>query len=128
LHTAASQSRGGAAISKSNDQCHGLRELALSFHLLSDELLLALSSEKPIHLEHLRIADTLSHHSKEPAGRLWSDTHPRSTSSCIFSLYKEFEPFFRKETPVTYLYFGRAVTKEMLGRIGLNCPWPSAPA
>ncbi|XP_074416138.1 LOW QUALITY PROTEIN: F-box/LRR-repeat protein 3 [Poecilia formosa] len=28
------------------DQCHGLRELALNYHLLNDELLLALSSEK----------------------------------------------------------------------------------
>lgn len=37
------------------DQCHGLRELALNYHLLSDELLLALSSEKHVHLEHLRI-------------------------------------------------------------------------
>nr|XP_054484269.1 F-box/LRR-repeat protein 3 isoform X4 [Agelaius phoeniceus] len=37
------------------DQCHGLRELALNYHLLSDELLLALSSEKHVRLEHLRI-------------------------------------------------------------------------
>ncbi|XP_041846915.1 F-box/LRR-repeat protein 3 isoform X3 [Melanotaenia boesemani] len=73
------------------DQCHGLRELALNYHLLSDELLLALSSEKHVHLEHLRID-------------------------------VEFEPFFCEETPVTHLYFGRAVSKEMLGRIGLNCP------
>lgn len=50
------------------DQCHWLRELALSYYLLSDELLLALSSEKHIHLEHLRIADTLSHHQKNQLG------------------------------------------------------------
>uniref|UniRef100_A0A8D0CRE8 F-box and leucine-rich repeat protein 3, like n=1 Tax=Sander lucioperca TaxID=283035 RepID=A0A8D0CRE8_SANLU len=43
-------------------------ELALSYYLLSDELLLALSSEKHIHLEHLRIADTLSHHQKNQLG------------------------------------------------------------
>ncbi|XP_056295391.1 F-box/LRR-repeat protein 3 isoform X2 [Pseudoliparis swirei] len=74
------------------DQCHGLRELAMNYHLLSDELLLALSSEKHVHFEHLRID------------------------------VEEFEPFFREETPVTHLYFGRAASKEMLGRIGLNCP------
>uniref|UniRef100_A0AAY4BBF9 F-box/LRR-repeat protein 21 n=1 Tax=Denticeps clupeoides TaxID=299321 RepID=A0AAY4BBF9_9TELE len=34
---------------------HQLRELALNYHLLSDELLLALSSEKHVHLEHLHI-------------------------------------------------------------------------
>ncbi|CAB1458756.1 unnamed protein product [Pleuronectes platessa] len=27
-----------------------------------------------------------------------------------------------QDTPVTHLYFGRPVSKEMLGRIGLNCP------
>ncbi|KAI7801424.1 putative F-box/LRR-repeat protein 3 [Triplophysa rosa] len=79
------------------DQCHGLRELALNYHLLSDELLLALSSEKHVHLEHLRI-DVVSENPGE---------NP---------------PFFREETPVTHLYFGRAVSKDMLGRIWLNCP------
>ncbi|CAB1458755.1 unnamed protein product [Pleuronectes platessa] len=34
-------------------QCNALRELALNYHILSDELLLALSSEKHVHLEHL---------------------------------------------------------------------------
>ncbi|KAM9266083.1 F-box/LRR-repeat protein 21-like isoform 4-T11 [Cariama cristata] len=37
------------------DQCHGLKELALNYYILSDELLLALSSEKHVDLEHLRI-------------------------------------------------------------------------
>ncbi|XP_029315057.1 F-box/LRR-repeat protein 3 isoform X2 [Cottoperca gobio] len=74
------------------DQCHGLRELALNYHLLSDELLLALSSEKHVHLEHLRID------------------------------VDEFDPFFNEESPVTHLYFGRSVSKEVLGRVGLHCP------
>ncbi|XP_077436106.1 F-box/LRR-repeat protein 3 isoform X2 [Vanacampus margaritifer] len=74
------------------DQCHGLRELALNYHLLSDELLLALSSEKHVHLEHLRID------------------------------VDEFGPFFNGEIPVTHLYFGRSVSKEVLGRVGLHCP------
>uniref|UniRef100_A0A8D2ZTD6 F-box and leucine-rich repeat protein 3, like n=1 Tax=Scophthalmus maximus TaxID=52904 RepID=A0A8D2ZTD6_SCOMX len=37
------------------DQCHALRELALNYHLLSDELPFALSSEKHVHLEPLRV-------------------------------------------------------------------------
>uniref|UniRef100_A0A452QGY0 F-box and leucine rich repeat protein 21 n=2 Tax=Ursus americanus TaxID=9643 RepID=A0A452QGY0_URSAM len=40
-----------------------------------------------------------------------------------FFLYEEeFEAFFKEETPVTHLYFGRSVSKAVLGRIGLNCP------
>ncbi|MEQ2283893.1 F-box/LRR-repeat protein 3 [Ameca splendens] len=40
-----------------------------------------------------------------------------------FFLYEEeFGPFFCEECPVPHLYFGWAVSKEMLGRIGLNCP------
>ncbi|XP_033984464.1 F-box/LRR-repeat protein 3 isoform X2 [Trematomus bernacchii] len=74
------------------DQCHGLRELALNYHLLSDDLLLALSSEKHVHLEHLRID------------------------------VDEFGPFFNEEIPVTHLYFGLSVSKEVLGRVGLHCP------
>ncbi|XP_035382573.1 F-box/LRR-repeat protein 3 isoform X2 [Electrophorus electricus] len=73
------------------DQCHGLRELALNYHLLSDDLLLALSSERHVHLEHLRID------------------------------VDEFGPFFRDDVPVTHLYFGRSVSKEVLGRVGLTC-------
>nr|XP_031304939.1 F-box/LRR-repeat protein 21 isoform X3 [Camelus dromedarius] len=37
------------------DHCQGLRELALNYYMLSDELLLALSSETHVNLEHLRI-------------------------------------------------------------------------
>lgn len=112
------------------DQCHGLRELALNYHLLSDELLLALSSEKHVHLEHLRI-DVVS----ENPGQTHFHTIRRSSWDALvrhspkvnivmyFFLYEEeFQPFFCDETPVTHLYFGRAVSKEMLGRIGLNCP------
>ncbi|AWP12206.1 putative F-box/LRR-repeat protein 21 [Scophthalmus maximus] len=58
------------------DQCHALRELALNYHLLSDELPFALSSEKHVHLEPLRVEvasenprpDSLSHHQEEQLG------------------------------------------------------------
>lgn len=112
------------------DHCHGLRELALNYHLLRDELLLALSSEKHVHLEHLRI-DVVS----ENPGQTHFHTIKRSSWQALvrhspkvnivmyfFLCEEEYEPFFREETPVTHLYFGRAVSKEMLGRIGLNCP------
>uniref|UniRef100_A0A8C6WFK3 F-box and leucine-rich repeat protein 3a n=1 Tax=Neogobius melanostomus TaxID=47308 RepID=A0A8C6WFK3_9GOBI len=85
------------------DQCHGLRELALNYHLLSDELLLALSSEKHVHLEHLRI-DVVS----ENPGQHFHTIKKSSWDAM--------------EIPVTHLYFGRSVSKEVLGRVGLHCP------
>uniref|UniRef100_A0A8C5SIR4 F-box domain-containing protein n=1 Tax=Laticauda laticaudata TaxID=8630 RepID=A0A8C5SIR4_LATLA len=112
------------------DQCHGLRELALNYHLLSDELLLALSSEKHVRLEHLRI-DVIS----ENPGQTHFHTLEKSSWDALirhspkvnlvmyFFLYEEeFDPFFRYETPITHLYFGRSVSKEVLGRVGMTCP------
>nr|XP_005999818.1 PREDICTED: F-box/LRR-repeat protein 3-like [Latimeria chalumnae] len=112
------------------DQCHGLRELALNYYLLSDELLLALSSEKHVRLEHLRIdvvsensGQTQFHTIKKSSWDTLVNHSPKVNIVMYFFLYEEeFDPFFREETPVTHLYFGRAVSKEMLGRIGLNCP------
>ncbi|KAI4818703.1 hypothetical protein KUCAC02_004005 [Chaenocephalus aceratus] len=110
-------------------KCHGLRELALNYHLLSEELLLALSSEKHVHLEHLRI-DLVSEnpgqtqfHTLQRSSWEALDTHLKVNIVMYFYLIEEeFDAFFRDETPVTQLYFGRAVSKEMLGRVGLNCP------
>ncbi|XP_012501804.1 PREDICTED: F-box/LRR-repeat protein 21 [Propithecus coquereli] len=112
------------------DHCQGLRELALNYYILSDELLLALSSETHVHLEHLRI-DVVSEnpgqiefHSIQK--RSWDALikhSPRVNVVMYFFVYEEeFETFFKEETPVTHLYFGRSVSKAVLGRIGLNCP------
>uniref|UniRef100_A0A8C7YAX5 F-box and leucine-rich repeat protein 3a n=1 Tax=Oryzias sinensis TaxID=183150 RepID=A0A8C7YAX5_9TELE len=111
------------------DQCHGLRELALNYHLLSDELLLALSSEKHVHLEHLRI-DVVSenpgqhfHTIKKSSWDAMVRHSPKFNLVMYFFLYEdEFGPFFNEEIPVTHLYFGRSVSKEVLGRVGLHCP------
>ncbi|XP_026868427.2 F-box/LRR-repeat protein 3 isoform X3 [Electrophorus electricus] len=111
------------------DQCHGLRELALNYHLLSDELLLALSSEKHVHLEHLRI-DVVSenpgqqfHTIKKSSWEAMVRHSPKFSLVMYFFLYEdEFGPFFRNEIPVTHLYFGRSVSKDVLGRVGMNCP------
>uniref|UniRef100_A0A672PPG3 F-box and leucine-rich repeat protein 3b n=1 Tax=Sinocyclocheilus grahami TaxID=75366 RepID=A0A672PPG3_SINGR len=111
------------------DQCHGLRELALNYHLLSDELLLALSSERHVHLEHLRI-DVVSenpgqqfHSIKKSSWDAMVRHSPKFNLVMYFFLYEdEFGPFFRDEVPVTHLYFGRSVSKEVLGRVGLTCP------
>ncbi|XP_042614951.1 F-box/LRR-repeat protein 3-like isoform X2 [Cyprinus carpio] len=112
------------------DQCHGLRELALNYHLLSDELLLALSSEKHVHLEHLRIdvvsenpGQTQFHAIKKSSWDAMVRHSPKFNLVMYFFLYEnEFGPFFGDEVPVTHLYFGRSVSKEVLGRVGLTCP------
>ncbi|XP_067852322.1 F-box/LRR-repeat protein 3-like [Heptranchias perlo] len=112
------------------DQCHGLRELALSYYLLNDELLLALSSEKHVHLEHLRIdvvsenpGQTQFHRIKMCSWDALVKHSPKVNIVMYFFLYEEeFDPFFCDETPVTHIYFGHAVSKEILGRIGMNCP------
>nr|XP_020639174.1 F-box/LRR-repeat protein 3 isoform X2 [Pogona vitticeps] len=112
------------------DQCHGLRELALNYHLLSDELLLALSSEKHVRLEHLRI-DVVSenpgqrhfHTIEKSSWDAFIRHSPKVNLVMYFFLYEEeFDPFFRYEIPVTHLYFGRSVSKEVLGRVGMTCP------
>ncbi|XP_027402241.1 F-box/LRR-repeat protein 21 isoform X1 [Bos indicus] len=112
------------------DHCQGLRELALNYYMLSDKLLLALSNETHVNLEHLRI-DVVS----ENAGQIEFHSIKRQSWDALikhspgvnvvmyFFLYEEeMETFFKEETPVTHLYFGRSVSKEILGRLGLNCP------
>ncbi|XP_033037043.1 LOW QUALITY PROTEIN: putative F-box/LRR-repeat protein 21 [Trachypithecus francoisi] len=112
------------------DHCQGLRELALNYYILTDELLLALSSETHVNLEHLRI-DVVS----ENPGQIkfhaikkhsWDALIKHSPSVNVvmyfFLCEEEFEMFFKEETPVTHLYFGCSVSKVVLGRIGLNCP------
>uniref|UniRef100_A0A8C5NWZ8 F-box and leucine-rich repeat protein 21 n=1 Tax=Jaculus jaculus TaxID=51337 RepID=A0A8C5NWZ8_JACJA len=112
------------------DHCQGLKELALNYYILSDELLLALSSETHVNLEHLRI-DVVSenpgqvefHSIKKHSWDALIRHSPRVNVVMYFFLYEEeFETFFKEETPVTHLYFGRSVTKAILSRIGLNCP------
>ncbi|KAG7266721.1 hypothetical protein CRUP_006267 [Coryphaenoides rupestris] len=112
------------------DQCHGLRELALNYHLLSDELLLALSSERHVHLEHLRIdvvSENPGQHFRAIKKSSWDAMvrhSPNFNLVMYFFLYDEdeFRPFFVEEIPVTHLYFGRSVSKDVLGRVGLHCP------
>lgn len=112
------------------DQCYGLRELALNYYLLSDELLLALSNEKHVNLEQLRIdvvsenpGETQFHSIKKSSWDALVKHSPKVNIAMYFFLYEEeFDPFFHDETPVTHIYFGRAVSQQMLGRIGMNCP------
>ncbi|XP_054473461.1 F-box/LRR-repeat protein 3-like [Anoplopoma fimbria] len=100
-----------------------------NYHLLSDELLISLSSKKHVHFEHLRI-DVVSenpgqqfHIIKKCSWDAMVRHSPKFNLVMYFFLYEdEFDPFFRDEIPVTHLYFGRSVSKDVLGRVGLTCP------
>lgn len=82
-----------------------------------------------MHLEHLRI-DVVSenpgqqfHTIKKSSWDAMVRHSPKFSLVMYFFLYEdEFGPFFRDEIPVTHLYFGRSVSKEVLGRVGMNCP------
>uniref|UniRef100_A0A8C4NC51 F-box and leucine-rich repeat protein 3, like n=1 Tax=Eptatretus burgeri TaxID=7764 RepID=A0A8C4NC51_EPTBU len=117
------------------DQCKGLRELALNYHLLSDDLLLALSTERHVHLEHLRVdvvsEDPTTGEPQIPFRSIrrssWEALLRHSPSvNLVMYFYldaeEEFEAFFCDATPVTHLYFGHSVSKAVLGRVGLHCP------
>lgn len=112
------------------DHCQGLRELALNYSMLSDALLLALSRETHVSLEHLRI-DVVSenpgqvgfHSIEEQSWRALTRRSPGVNVVMYFFLCEEeLATFFREDTPVTHLYFGRSVSRAVLGRIGLRCP------
>ncbi|XP_041502810.1 F-box/LRR-repeat protein 21-like [Microtus oregoni] len=112
------------------DHYQGLRELALNYYILSDELLLALSSETHVNLEHLRI-DVVSenpgqiqfHSIKKHSWDALMKHSPGVSVVMYFFLYEEeLETFFQEETPVTHVYFGRSVSRAILGRIGVHCP------
>ncbi|KAH0504866.1 F-box/LRR-repeat protein 21 [Microtus ochrogaster] len=112
------------------DYYQGLRELALNYYILSDELLLALSSETHVNLEHLRI-DVVSdnpgqiqfHSIKKHSWDALMKHSPGVGVVMYFFLYEEeLETFFQEETPVTHVYFGRSVSRAILGRIGVHCP------
>lgn len=105
-----------------------LRELSLSYALLSDELLLALSSEKHTQLETLRLE---AHPETKPLPRV-SDTAWFTFSSHLpninlvllsyMTTEDEQSPLFAPCVPVTHLYFGEAPSEETVLRIGCQCP------
>ncbi|XP_050000092.1 F-box/LRR-repeat protein 21 isoform X3 [Alexandromys fortis] len=112
------------------DHYRGLRELALNYYILSDELLLALSRETHVNLQHLRI-DVVSenpgqiqfHPIKKRSWDALMKHSPGVSVVMYFFLYEEeLETFFQEETPVTHVYFGRSVSRAILGRIGVHCP------
>lgn len=112
------------------DNCRCLRELSLSYSLLSDDLLLALSSEKHVTLEHLRV-DVYSAGEGDVAHRIspqcWQALirhSPRMNlvmyffrvpDECLLSLFSSY-------VPATNLYFGDYVPQSVMRKIAGHCP------
>ena len=108
--------------------CRYLRELSLSYSLLSDELLLALSSEKQVQLETLRLE---AHPESKPLPRV-SDTawftfssHLPNINLVLLSYMTNEDdqsPLFAPYIPITHLYFGESPSEATVLRIGYQCP------
>ena len=109
--------------------CHHLRELTLSYAVLSDDLLLVLSSAAHVHLEHLRI-DVYTEKNillQQISPHSWSALVEHSPGmDIVMNVFvipdESFDMLFMSFIPVTHLYFGDCVPKRVLSRIGTHCP------
>ncbi|KAF4517907.1 hypothetical protein B566_EDAN001861 [Ephemera danica] len=112
------------------DHCRCLRELSLSYTLLSDELLLALSSERHVRLEYLR----LDVHTEKKEGRLGSisphcwqalEKHSPSMSLVIYVFVVSEEckycPKLRELVVGAHTHGGALADTELLS-IAAHCP------
>uniref|UniRef100_K7F706 Uncharacterized protein n=1 Tax=Pelodiscus sinensis TaxID=13735 RepID=K7F706_PELSI len=91
--------------------CHGLRQLTCNDYIL-------LSHKKHVNLEHLCI-DAVSENLRQTKLHAIKKCtkHIHKVKIVIYFLYKlEFDTFFKEKTPVTHLYTGHAVSKQ----IGMN--------
>lgn len=110
------------------DHCQCLRELSLSYSLLSDELLVALSREKHVRLETLRIE---AYPEPKPlphvSDRAWLALARHSPNiNLVLLTYitgeDGFAPLLASYVPVTHLYFGEDAPAAVVARIGKYCP------
>ncbi|XP_072171224.1 F-box/LRR-repeat protein 21-like [Diadema setosum] len=114
------------------DTCRQLHELNINYMHLSDNLLLALSREEHVKLKQLCVnvvcedsETSMEHHviKKESWDALTKHSPGIILAMCFFVLHdKDYKPFFNYETPVTHAFFGRSVSRDILIRMGTNCP------
>ncbi|XP_039313711.1 F-box/LRR-repeat protein 3 [Solenopsis invicta] len=110
------------------DYCRWLRELSLSYALLSDELLLALCSIKQIHLKTLRIE---AYPEVKPLPRVsdkaWFAFSSRlpDINLVLLSYMTDDDDqklLFASHIPVTHLYLGDAMSESIMSRLSKQCP------
>ncbi|XP_066593730.1 F-box/LRR-repeat protein 21-like [Prorops nasuta] len=104
--------------------CQCLRELSLSYSLLSDELLTALSSQDDLVLETFRVE---AQSGKKPlpkiSEKVWynfSNRLPHINFELLSYMTEEadFDSVFTPHLPVTHLYFGESLSEAIAARIG----------
>ena len=115
------------------DQCRRLHELCIDYTHLTDELLTSLSCDEHVKLQYLRInilvkdmvaADYQLHAISEETWCTLSHHSPKLNLLMHFNVLNDqnFDPFFHSHVPATHLFFGSSVSKDVLGRVGMNCP------
>ncbi|KAJ8028624.1 F-box/LRR-repeat protein 3 [Holothuria leucospilota] len=114
------------------DQCRRLHQLTIDYSQLSDELLSSLCSEEHVTLKYLRINVIKQEGQTETnfptiSQDSW-DTLARHSPDLSLVMYfyvvndEDYAHFFNYITPVTHVYFGRSVSREVLGRLASHCP------
>lgn len=113
------------------DHCHQLCELTLNYSLLSDDLLLALSSEEHARLKFMRIdvsADDLQaiavHHVSSESWQALTKHSPSMSLVMYIFLSQEnaLHQFFNVNIPITHLYFCNYVPQTILAKVAKYCP------
>lgn len=104
--------------------CRWLRELSLSYALLSDELLLALCSVKQNHLETLRVE---AYPEAKPLPRVSDEAWSAFSShfpniNLAMNDDNDQKLLFTSHIPVTHLYLGDAISESIMSRISKQCP------
>ncbi|XP_029040332.1 F-box/LRR-repeat protein 3-like [Osmia bicornis bicornis] len=108
--------------------CQYLQELSLSYSFVSDELLLALSAEKQVQLETLRLE---AHPETKPLPRVsdkawftFSNNFPNINLVLLSYMTNEDDqtPLIAPYVPITHLYFGEAPSEATVLCIADQCP------
>lgn len=108
--------------------CRYLRELSLSYSLLSDELLMALSSEEQLQLQTLRLE---AHPEAKPLPRIsekawftFCDRLPNVNLILLSYMTNDDDQshLFLSYIPVTHLYLGEAPSEETVSKVSSHCP------
>ncbi|XP_043289358.1 F-box/LRR-repeat protein 3-like [Venturia canescens] len=110
------------------NRCRFLRELSISYSMLSDDLLFALSTEEHCHLETVRIE---AQPDSKPLPRITDEawfaleTHSPQINVVLTSYLSDeddCDPLLATYVPITHLYFGGEIPAPVVHRIGDNCP------
>ncbi|XP_015601396.1 F-box/LRR-repeat protein 3 [Cephus cinctus] len=115
-------------ILKLANGCSYLRELSISYSVLSNELLMALSDKEHVHLEILCI-EAHGEGKSLPlvSDKAWQSLAKHSpnikiTLLCYLAEEEDYESLFLCNFPVTNLYFGNYVPASVFMKIGKSCP------